>query len=259
MSQIKFMSTNKNSEIDFNSLPELGKSNDFQEFVNQKKQELEEKINYNPRRSTSSAWILVFLLMLTLVGLGTFTLTQLRQNNQEISNLKQKNAVAGSTDENSYNYPPISGYAFTILPGEAVPAGYNLTRKTEQSTIFKDRTAVFSSYINESLNSGRKIKSGIEVEVLEYDNKYNQQQFSDLIATTLGNNFKLVSNDIIIPRNFKISRIDSQDKNIGYNYYVAVTNDNYYIIKIFNQSIGISDLKDVNRFTDNILGWLYLN
>lgn len=247
------------NNTNFDKLPNLPKSGNFQDFINAKKTELEEKINSHPRSSSSSAWVVVFILMLTLVALGTFTLSQLNQNNQEISNLKAKNSVAGSMDENVYNYPPISGYAFTILPGEAVPEGFDLTKKTQQSAVFPTRQAELTSYLNEKLVSGRKLKSGIEVEVLEYDNQYNQEQFADFFVKVLGSDFTITSNDITIPRNFKISRIDALDKNTGYSYYTAVTADNYYIIKFYNQSSEVSELKNLTKFTENILGWLYLN
>jgi len=253
------MSTKLEQDTNFSNLPNLPKNNSFQDYVSNKKLELEEKIHSHPRSSSSTVWVLVLILILTLIALGTFTLSQIRQSNQEISSLRQKNSVAGEMDQASYGFSPISGYGFTILPAEETPEGFELSRKTENSTVFETRSAVFSSYINEKLIGGRKIRSGIEVEVLEYDNQYNQEQFSDLFAKKIGTGFKLVSNEISIPRNFKISRIDPVDKNVGYSYYTAVTTDNYYIIKYYNQSSDISELKNLTRFTENLISWLYLN
>jgi len=244
---------------EFDKLPNLPKSESFQDFIKAKKTELEEKINSHPRSSSSSAWVIVFILMLSLVALGTFTLSQLNKNNQEISNLRTKNSVAGSTDQNVFNYPPVSGFGFTILPGEEAPDGFEISKKIQQSSVFPTRQAEVTSYINEKLVSGRKLKSGIEVEVMEYDNQYNQQQFAELFVKVLGGGFEITSNDITIPRDFKISRIDAIDKNVGYIYYSAVTADNYYIIKYFNQSSEISELKNLSKFTNNIISWLYLN
>lgn len=250
---------NQPENANFDKLPNLDRNTNFQDFVNNKKKELEERISQHPKYSSTSAWVIVFVLILTIIALGTFTLTQIRQSNQEISNLKQKNSVAGSTEEGEVKFPPVSGYAFTIIPNQEIPEGFELNRNMVQSSVFSQRTAVNSSYITEKLNSGRKIISGIEVEVLEYDNQFNQEEFAQEFVKKLGEGFKISSNDIIIPRNFKVSRIDPVDKNIGYIYFTAVTNDNYYIIKYFNQSNDIPEYKGLTKFTESILESLYLN
>ena len=252
MSQLK--------DSDFLQIPSLQEENksSIDKMLESKKSELQQKILKNPRKHSSSAWVMVFILMITLVGLGTFTLNELKRSNESLSDIKQQQ-VAGVKDVQGFSYPPISGYGFTILPNQVVSEGFKLDRNTGQSKIFPGRTSVTSSFIAEELRDGKKMKSGIEVEVLEYDNKYNQADFTEIVKKTLPSSFEITSKDIIIPRSFKISRIEDKDKTGGIVYYTAVTTDNYYIIKIYNQTKDYQEFLSVNRFTESILQNLFLN
>lgn len=252
MSQLK--------DSDFLQIPNLKEENknSIDKMLETKKAELQQKILKNPRKHTSSAWVVVFILMITLVGLGTFTLNELKRSNESLSDIKQQQ-VAGVKDVQGFNHPPISGYGFTILPNQTVSEDFKLDRNTGQSKIFPSRSSVVSSFIAEELRDGKKMKSGIEVEVLEYDNKYNQADFTDIVKKTLPSSFEITSKDIIIPRSFKISRIEDKDKIGGIVYYTAVTTDNYYVIKIYNQTKDYQEFLSVNRFTESILQNLYLN
>jgi hypothetical protein len=252
MSQIK--------DSDFLEIPTLkeGNKSSLDKMLEKKKAELEQKILKNPKKHNSSAWIIVFILMITLVGLGTFTLNELKTSNESLVEIKQQQ-VAGAKDVEGFSYPPISGYGFTILPNQKVAESFKLDRSTGQSKVFPQRTSVVSSFLVEELRDGKKMKSGIEVEVLEYDNKYNQTEFTEIVKKSLPSNFETTSTDIIIPRSFKISRIEDKDKVGGLVYYTAVTTDNYYVIKIFNQTKDYQEFLSINRFTESILQNLYLN
>lgn len=244
---------------DFLKIPELPPKKEVYNFIAQKKMQFEHRFLTSAGRRHSFSWLVIVFLLLSLGGLGVFTLTEINKNNLTIDELKRSTQIAGVSDQQAFNYPPISGYGFTILPQSPTPENFSLERKTTNFQFLNNRQAVLTSLLRQELKEGNKFKSGIEIEVLEYDNKLNQKEYSELIKQGLGENFQIVSEDITIAKNFKLTKIQNQTDPNSAVFYTTLTTDNYYLIRIYNQLQAFPEFESTAKFTSNLLEWLYLN
>jgi hypothetical protein len=75
----------------------------------------------------------------------------------------------------------------------------------------------------------------------------------------LGKDYEIKSTDISIPKNIKLSKIQQKNASADVSYYATVTADNYYVVKIINESVNYPELEEYTKFTDSFLEGLFLN
>jgi hypothetical protein len=234
---------------------------DFDYFTEEKEKELKQKIKTKPaKKSNKFGWFLVLILFISLLALSTFTLDEMRRKNQLLADYKSPNQIAGIFDQN-VPIAPITGDWFSILPKEKPPIEFQKTKSLEKSNILNDRQASNTTYIAEVDSSNNtKLKSGIEISVIEYDNRYNSKQLAETVVQKLGSNmYEIKDSNIEIPKNIKLTKIETSINSDNISYYTTVTSDNYYIIKVYNQTSKDSKYNKITKFTNSILENLYLN
>lgn len=228
----------------------------FQEYLKSKEEVLKKK-NKATRPQSTHMWALVFVLMVSLVGLGITALLQYR-NTQEL--LAQYSNVAGVSDtQNVQNI--ITAEGFSIVLKEETPDEYVVSRTSDTSEYVEDVLSVTTALVAElESTDGQPVKAGIEVEVIEYDNRLNQQDFAELVAQELGEDYDIIAGDISLPKDYAASIIkNTSETSNGINYHTAVTSSNYYVIKVYTQTSPFPELVSHTRFSDTLLSNLYLN
>lgn len=248
------------THFDFNSVTDLTHTN-LDKYLEEKEKAIKQQMQPSKtnRRENSFAWLFVFALLISLIGLGTYTLTESKKNRELLSDLETKTQVLGASDDKTKASIPISGYGFSILPDNQPPQEFKLNHKTQKSSIFKDRSEVVTSYLASVNKEGSDHLSGVEITVLEYDNRLNQEQLSNQLVTFLGSDYEVKAKDILIPRNLKVWKIEKKGRSENISYFTLVTTENYYIIKVYNETSKYPELSDISKFTDTILQKLYLN
>ncbi len=251
------MSENSSSDFDFSKT--LSARESFEDYVSKKENDLKQTLHTsqpNYRRGNKS-WVIIFVLMLSLVGLGTYTLIQNKENEKQISSLKNQ-SVAGAQDVNSAQNI-ISAEGFSLVLNQATPSNFALGRKSGSFEIIPEKQAVTTSLLTNNTKAGQTLQSGLEVSTTEYDNKLDKEAYENLIVSKLGDQFEIKSRDINLPKEIKVTKIQSKDNSEDIVYYATVTEDSYYLIKIYNQASRYPEFDDSTRFTENLLSALYLN
>jgi hypothetical protein len=227
----------------------------FEEFARSKEEHLKQKIGRQEPQNRH-LWAIVSFLMLSLVALGIFTLLQKQDSDRQIAAL-QKGSVAGVNDRSEFDKNIITAEAFSIVTNQPIPSSYKLERQMVSSPYLEGKPAVVSRFQATVQKEGKDLVSGLEAWVTEYDNKLDRSSFTEQVATKLGGDYQVQSQDVVLPKDIKVTRIATSNPSLA--YYVAVTSDNYYVFKISNQTAQYSDLADLSRFTENLLESLYLN
>lgn len=230
----------------------------FKAFLNSKENTLKQKLSSEEPNSrvNNKSWVLVFVLMLSLIMLGTYTLLQGQENDRQVSTLK-KQQVAGILEENTQNI--VTAENFSLVLNQQTPKGFEITRQTGKFEYLENSEAVTTKFLAKPSKGGQELITGIEVSVAEYDNQLDRKGFQEKVLSKLGNAYELKSEDVNLPKDFKVSKIQAKEDLDSVSYYTAVTQDNYYLIKIYNQTSKFSDLNELSRFTDSFLQNLYLN
>jgi hypothetical protein len=246
--------------FDFNSVTDLTSTN-LDKYLEEKEKAIKQQMlpNKSQRKENSFAWLFVFALLISLIGLGTLTLSESRKNKELLSELENKSQVLGTSDEKKEVTNPISGYGFSILPDTTPPQDFEMSRKTQDSQLMKDRSEVVTDYLASFNREGSEQLSGVSITVLEYDNRFNQEQLSSQLVTYLGSDYEIKAKDILIPRNLKVWKIEKKGRTENISYFTLVTTENYYIIKVYNETSKYPELSEISKFTDTILQKLYLN
>jgi hypothetical protein len=221
-----------------------------------KEAEYKSKLTSKQAKGIRPSWFFVITLFLITVALAVFVF----ESNSQLSNLKnQLTDLQNNDNQSSSNisqqlpYPPITAYGFTILPQLRPPLQFESKRELGQSRFFENREMVKSSFLFEY----NALSSGVVVEVVEYDNRLNLEEFAELVATTLGQGFSSSQETVLLPDNIQLMKVKSEKADI--DYYTSVTTENYYFITIYKQTKQLQEFEEVNQFTDTILGSLYLN
>ena len=209
-----------------------------------------------PKRRPSRAWGLVLILFISLGVLSAYTINQQIENQEEID-LLQNAQVAGAQDE--VEDTVISGDSFSLVISRNIPGEFSLSRSENRSELFEDRPSVSTEYTTTNKKAGLDLTNGIGVTSSPYDNQYDQNSFEEQVLENLGNDYRIVSENITLPKNIKATKIESIDSSNLIDHYVVVTEENYYVIKIYNQSLRYSEFSETTEFTNSLLEYLYLN
>lgn len=245
------------AKIDFN-LSGLEQDN-LQGFLNRKEQEIKTKLNQQRKQAKIINWVMLGVLTVSLVSLSALYFFQTKENNSRLAQARNRlQQIAGMIDddpESSERVPAITGDSLAIRPEVLPPNEFIKFSNEVEFRFLNNKKAMETSFTAKMINNNQELKSGVKIQVVEYDKRYSSRTFADLILAELGDDFEIKSRSISIPKNFLLTKITSQEK----EFYTGVTTDNYYLIEIFRETEGISKYQEINEFTDSILQNLYLN
>jgi len=249
------MSQNQ-TQFDFKKA--LDQQDSFESFLSSKENIIKQRLNsHSPENKVKSkSWALVFVLMLSLIVMGTYTLLQSRHNDRELAALKRER-VAGVLEENTQNIVTADG--FSLVLNQSTPKAFEIGRQTGKFEFLENTEATTTKFLAKPTKGGQELLTGIEVSVAEYDNQLDNKSFSQKVLAKLGSSYEIKSEDVNLPKDFKVTKIQIKNDPESTAYYSAVTQDNYYLIKIYNQTSKYSDLNELSRFSDSLLQNLYLN
>lgn len=242
----------------FNFQSEFKEKNEiFRQYLKSKEKAIKSKFfTGNSQNNQSKSWILVFVLMMGIVSLGSYSLNQNKEKNIQSTNIKNQ-GVAGVYEDKSQNI--ITGDSFSLVLTQKTPKGFDLQVKKSVANKITGKNSTVTSFLAKQNKGGQELQTGIEGWVNEYDNKMDKTIFEDFVLSKLGGEYEIKSRDINLPKDIKITKLESKNGNKDLVYYVTVTNENYYIFKLYNQTSKYPELNEQSRFTDTFLQGLYLN
>lgn len=230
----------------------------FEEYVRSKEQHIKSKLYRQPPQN-AHLWAIVFVLMVSMVGLGVFALLQKQEMDRYLAGLNPNPSVAGISDSNQIGKNIITAEGFSLVLNTQTPEAFQLNRESGQFQPLEGQTAVTTSLLAKTNQDNQELLSGIQVSVIEYDNKLDRKTYDQAILKYLGQEYEIKGENISIPSEFQLSKIQHKTNPDGVAYYTSVTLDNYYLIKVYNQTAKYPELTPITRFTDSLLEGLYLN
>ena len=243
-----------NTDIDFQQAVEAQNSS-FDSFLKNQEKDLKNKMQPEIRQSSNQLWLLVSVLMLSIIGLGVFTLFQKQNSEKQIAQLKNQ-SVAGVQETNGNVI--IGAEGFSLVLKSPAPQAFKLDRRTVPFEFIPNKTASASRFVARINRDSKELVSGVEIVVSEYDNKLNLEDYNKSVVSKLGSEWTVKDTLATLPKSIKLTKYISSI-NPNDEIYTALTADNYYLIKIYNQTTKYADLAELSRFTDGILDTLYLN
>lgn len=169
---------------------------------------------------------------------------------------KQTNTEeVNSKIENKQLLAPILGSNFSIKPNTTPPDGFKFTEA--ETSLFIFSRGLLASYLFEIEDEFSTIKSGIKIFSREYDNRFSQEDFAVMFKNSLGSDYRISSEEIIMPKNIRLTKIVSSQEDV--THFIGVTSENYYVIKVYNPTNHYLVNEKISDFTSNILDYLYLN
>lgn len=201
-------------------------------------------------------WVLIFVLLTGLIAAGAFSVNQtLRIQELESEFAANPQVVGASTNSSMDNI--IVGSGFSIIVDQKTPSNFEL--KTNFGRIkYLNALGSTTQLLSRREKGGIELLTGIEVQVVEYDNKLTEEAFLKRMQEVLGGNYTLASEKIKVPKQFELRKFVPRSKDDP-TYYVTVTADNYYVIKLYNQTAAYPEFTEDTRFTDKLIPALWLN
>jgi hypothetical protein len=239
---------NMSKKFDFKQPYQI--SEEFEDYV--KETEVDVKTRMNGRSHNSFLVGVASFLTVCLVLLGGFTWWQVFQNQKP----QAAQAVLGEKESDIQNI--YSGEGFSILSKKAAPKGFELTKNLGDTPYFPGKKVVTTSLKNTQTYQNQTVIDGISVTVSENDGKLDAITFAQSVASSLGSSYKVGKSDTKIPKDIILTQIDSS-KDVKKQLYTAVTNDNYYVISIQQDSKNTPSLSEYSKFSDSFFENLFLN
>jgi hypothetical protein len=227
---------------------------DFDTYIKETEYHLKNRID--SKTAHSNLITLVAILTIGLISLGGYVFWQMRDNESKLSDLQQKK-VAGIQESTPQNI--FSGEGFSIVLKNNTPNGFKSEKISVDFPYIKGKKGVETTYASKQAIGSSSVTNSISIVSSENDNKYDTKKFSELVISSLGKDYEVKSEDISIPKNLKLTKIQKIGDSDEINYYTTVTSDNYYVIKVVNESKNYPELDEYTKFTDSFLEGLYLN
>lgn len=245
-----------NQNFHFNFKQPLINASYFQQYLKAKEEVIRKALMSKKKRSLTEGvlWFLVAVLCLSLGALGYISYGKYEEGRSISQQTAAQPQVAGVLEEMPKNI--ISGDNFSILTNQKTPEGFTLTKKEEKSS-FLDKASLSSEFLVRKNKDGKELTSGLKISSVQFDNKLDKKGFDELVISKLGADFSLKSQDINLPNNIKLSKIESDQSNQV--YYTAVTSNYYYVIQISQETSAFPEFEEINKFVESFLGGLYLN
>jgi hypothetical protein len=241
-------------DIDFQQAVETQNSS-FDSFLKNQEDALKYKLESKPSPASNQLWLLVSILMLSVIGLGVFTLYQKQNTEKQIAALKNQQ-VAGVSENDSKVI--IGADGFSLVLKNNAPESFKIDRRTVPFEFIPNKIASATRFVARINRDNRELISGIEVVVSEYDNKLTIDDFNKTVVQKLGSGWVVQETNITLPKDIKLTKYTNPNVQTD-EIYTALTADNYYLIKVYNQTTRYPDLAEISRFSDSILDYLYLN
>jgi len=241
-------------DIDFKEAVQAQNTN-FDSFLKNQEDALKTKLEAAPNPAPNQLWLLVSILMLSIIGLGVFTLYQSQTTEKQIAALKNQQVAGVSEDDGRVI---IGAEGFSLVLKSTPPDSFKIDRRTIPFEFIPNKIASATRYVSRINRDNRELISGIEVVVSEYDNKLTTEDFNKTVVEKLGAGWVVQETNVTLPRGIKLTKYTNQNVQSD-QIYTALTADNYYLIKVYNQTTRYPDLAEISRFSDSILDSLYLN
>jgi hypothetical protein len=220
----------------------------FEEFVKEAKTNNSPAINKT--RKSAGKYLLVTLLGLNILGLGVFGYISLNDN--------QVNQPEVAGEQEILKKNTFSGTGYSIVTDKEIPKGYKASEVSKNLPFLQNLPGNESRYLIEDKVNGNVIKSGFEIFRAENNNALNETEYTQAVRSFLGNDYVVDPQTITLPNQIFAYKLSSpRDQNIY--YYVARTTDNYYLIKVYNQSNGVAHLSEYTDFINTLPNTLFLN
>lgn len=218
---------------------------------------LESQLKEEPKSKSKNRrlnMVFICFLLASLLGISYFGYSQWQEKENLIAR-SQKSQVAGIRDEKTKNIIP--GENFSFIMENKTPDGFAMTKKNVDSNLFDKKNILSTSFIVRKVKSEKELVSGIQILISEYDFKLDQGGFATFVKEKLGDDWTILSEEINLPGQIKISKITKKDK--SQTYYTTATKNYYYIIQILTDTKNTPEYTEINQFTDQLLPSLHLN
>jgi hypothetical protein len=230
-------------------------ADNFDEYVEQSTFHLKNRIESLTTHSQLRGFIA--LLVVVLVSLGLFTYFQSRGKDASLADLNTKATVAGITEEEIQNI--VSGDTFSIILTQPTPKGFKMTKQVRDSKYLAGKKAIVNLFESIQKKDQNDVINLIEIEAVETDGAKTGEEFAQFMSQKLGTSFEIREKDIEIPKAVKLTKILENNNTGTTAYYTTKTEENYYVIRVVNQSVPYPDLSAYTEFTNSFIPGLYLN
>jgi hypothetical protein len=227
---------------------------DFDSFIQETEYHLRNRID--AKKGNSGVIAFISIASICLLSVGGYVYWQSNQNPTQVASGQLKQ-VAGVQE--NLNQGTFSGDSFSVLLKTPTPKGFQAEKKSVDFLNIQRKKGTENTFYSIQDNADKKITNSISVVSSEYDDKYNLAQFSETVIRALGADYETKPGEIMIPKNIRVVKIQKKTDPKNVAYFAALTNDNYYLIKIINESKDVPELVEYTKFTDSFLENLYLN
>ena len=227
---------------------------DFDSYVKETEYHLKNRIDSKTTQSNLVG--IVSVLAIGIISLSGYIYWDTNQRNST-SNSQSQKSVAGVQETPIQNI--FSGEGFSIMSKMDTPKGFQATKQSVDFTYIKGKKGIETTYAVKQNIQNNIVTNSISIVSSENDNKYDIKEFTGIVNTVLGKDYKVDTQETTLPKNVKIFKIYRPADGPGVNYYASITSDNYYVIKVVNESSVYPDLEQYTKFTNGFIEGLYLN
>ena len=252
--------------FDFNS-PVHGAEQPFDEFVREAETQAQGSRFHRSSQQTLKT-LLMAVITLNVVGIGVFGFLYLDRYTgtpeAQVAGVQDSTVPAPASPiqtlgGESAQPNVVSGSGYSVVSTAPIPEGYKQSSDTEDMPGLTNRQASLSRYLIDDSQTGTRIRTGFEVLRAEYDGKLTRDEFAQAVLEDLGPETHRITNPgFVLPKDIRATIIEATDEQQIY-YYVATTANNYYVIKIYNQTVGNRQFQAYTDFVSNLDSTLYLN
>ena len=248
--------------FDFNA-PIHNSDQSFADFVREAETSAQTyKIHRSGQQTLKS--LLLFVLTLNIIGLGAFGYFYVDQNRQNQATVAGVQDTAAEEQSNStlgsqtIGANVVSGNGYSVVSPNPIPSGYRQSSEPISIPYLNNRPATLHRYLIDDTQTGRRIRTGFEITRTPYDDELTQVEFVEALRRSLGENeHPVVTRNLRLPKNVRATVLDSTNES-EVEYYVVTTPVHYFVIKIYNQTKGLSEFQEYTDFIENLPNTLCL-
>jgi hypothetical protein len=196
--------------------------------------------------------VCVAVTLVGIIGIGTKTIVDQKQQLREI-----QEKVAGVREVDA-DKKILAGDSISFDLKLKMPASFVFTKGKDIMPGFENRPAVTNKLLSQKSVGGTIFVGGIEVYISENDRLLSVSDYGQKIAKTIGEK-AVVDPSIITTQNKQTLKkiVDPTTKNL--EYYVGVTENNYYFIKVNKSLSDFPDTGAETQFINTLISSIYIN
>jgi hypothetical protein len=235
----------------FNFAATESPSDSLNTYSETKKAELNEKI-FHPKYSQnkSAIWIMLTLIM-CLTGLCGFTTYQIYNYEKVITASNNKLDLKSATI--------IAGDSFSFATNKPIPPGFSKESQRVDFEWLEEKKGFANSLISTERVDGEDNSNGLIVYTTPFDNKNGQISFAQIVASKIGNEYRISNERISIANGVVLTPIIPINSRNKIVYYTAVNDSNYFVIKSYTQGSDNPKVNDKAEFAKDILSNIRIN